>query len=157
LFNSARADETYELWAVSLSDDNSVASAYTVNDSGALLGQYCYASSGNCVWTLGMTTGCETGSEYPVLANTDTGSVQLKIKCGGRLPTGAYAYAFTDFDAIDKAVKNATRIGFAVPMQADEFRVVRFLLSGANAAINHMLQRAQAMKTGKHGTRDQIL
>lgn len=154
---SAQAGETYGSWSVALGDNSEFIYAATMNDSGALLGQFCYPDSGKCLWMLGMKTTCETGSEYPVLANTDTGAIQLKITCSGPLSNGFYLYAFTEFDAVDAAVAGGTRIGFAVPLQTDQFRVVRFLLSGAAAAIARMHEGARRLGSGRNGTRDQVL
>lgn len=156
---TAKADETYGSWSVALGDDRSFVYAATANDSGALLGEYCYPDKGSCIWILGTKTKCEDGHEYPVLANSDTGAVQLQVKCNGLAPNNLYSYAFTSFADVDQLVKGGTRVGFALPLQADEFRVVRFLLNGSNAAIDSMRGIATKMNVGrvrgKTGTRDQ--
>jgi hypothetical protein len=54
-----------DTWGTGVTDDGAALYAATVNDSGNLLGQYCAPSSGNCVWLLGMGTGCKEGDSYP--------------------------------------------------------------------------------------------
>jgi len=144
-------------WMVSTQSDTAVY-AVTVNDSGALLGQFCYPEQGSCMWLLGMTTGCEQGDRYPVLLNSDRGAQSVEIYCDGKLESGLYRYAFTDFDAMQNHVKDSTRIGFAVPLRSDQFRVVRFALDGAAPAIQSMRDAAQSKPTRtQRGTRDQVL
>lgn len=152
------AADNFGAWSVDMGDDHSFIYAATVNDSGGLLGEYCTPSEGSCMWVLGISTKCDTGHQYPVLANADTGAVELEIVCNGELPNGMYKYAFSSFDQIDSLVKAATRIGFAMPMQGDQFRVVRFQLNGASAAVASMRTAAEKMavrKSGSHSTRDQ--
>jgi len=144
-------------WMVSTQSDTALY-AVTVNDSGALLGQFCYPEQGSCMWLLGMSTGCQEGDKYPVLLNSDRGAQSVEIYCDGKLESGLYRYAFTDFDAMQNHVKDSTRIGFAVPLRADQFRVVRFTLDGATRAIQAMRDAAENKPTrARHGTRDQVL
>jgi uncharacterized protein YqjF (DUF2071 family) len=137
--------------------------AGTLNDSGALFGEFCFPESGSCVWLLGMSTICKEGDKYPVLANSDAGSEHLEIYCDQQLDDGLYRYVFANFDAVDDLVKKGTRIGFAIPLQVDQFKVVRFLLNGATPAITSMREIAekkvnpQKIKPKKNGTSDQYL
>jgi len=55
---------------------------------------------------------------------------------------GLYRYSFTNFDDIDGIVKRASRVGFAVPMEGDQFKVIRFSLFGANKALAEMQGQA---------------
>src|SRR5437667_8824905 len=125
-------------WAVDIKDPN-VFFAVTLNDSDHLIGQYCYTSEHSCVWLLAMSTRCKKGDTYPVLANSDAGAASLQLLCDGQLENGHYRYVFTGFDDVDKLVRDSkTRIGFAFPMEGDEFRVVRFDLRGAEKALTTM-------------------
>lgn len=152
VFPTVWADESYGSWGVGVGDDRSFLYAATVNDSADLLGQYCTPSEVSCMWLLGLSTKCETGHEYPLLANSDTGALQLEIVCSGPLPNGNYKYAFKNFDQIDELVKRAQRVGFAMPMQGDQFRVVRFMLNGATAAVTSMRTSAEKMAVKKSRT-----
>jgi hypothetical protein len=158
----AKAEETYGSWAVSLADDKSSVFAGTLNDSGGVLAEFCYPEKGSCIWTIGMSSSCEEGHEYPVLANSDASSAQLQVKCNGQIQDGKYSYAFTNFDDIDRIVKSSTRVGFAVPLQSDLFTVVRFSLTGSTSAVQRMRDVANTMNVGGKkkngtGTQDQTI
>ncbi len=114
--------------------------ASTQNDSGHVLGQWCYPADGQCFWLLGIRAGCEQGERYPVLVNSDSGSYSLEIYCNGPLASapGMYRYVFTEFDRITNPVMSSTRIGFAMPLKGDQFSVIRFDLNGAGAALRAM-------------------
>lgn len=140
--------------------------AATSSDSGNFFGQRCDASEGSCYYFLGLSNSCTEESSYPVLANSDAGSASMRLICKGST-TGdgpkMYRYFFSDFEAIDHLVRNATRVGFASPLQGDQFSVVRFSLQGAVTAITVMrnaAEKEQARKTqptpARRG-RDQIL
>ncbi len=134
-------------WTV-VTDDKTMMYAIVFNDSGALFGQYCYPEKGSCLWLISASTSCEKDHKYPVLANSDGGAVPLTLQCqgsiGGKGTEAKYAYVFTDFDEVSNLVKNATRIGFAVPLQADQFKVVRFEVDGSAEAITAMRNKASA-------------
>lgn len=152
-------DESFGSWSVGFVSDRTSLYAATINDSGALLGEYCTPSKGSCMWVLGMSTGCEEGSKYPVLANANTGAVELEIVCNGKILQDKWSYAFTNFEQIDALVKGGSRVGFAMPLQQDQFRVVRFLLNGASVAIARMRSTAERLNVQKvrdrTNTRDQ--
>jgi len=124
--------------------------AATVNDSGYLLGQYCFKSHKSCAYLLGMRVACKSGKSYPVLVNSDIGSHVLQIHCFDEIDSGLYRYAFTNFDEINNIIKDASKIGFAIPMQGDQFKVIRFSLIGANQAVAKMKSKANKVffKTG---------
>jgi|GEM_PF-1833401 len=112
--------------------------AATLNESGNAFGQYCFVGEGQCVYLLGIRTSCEKGSTYPVLMNSDSGSGPYSVYCNGPLDSGLYQYIFTEFEKIDGITKTANKIGFAFPLQGDQFQVIRFSLFGSNEAIKEM-------------------
>lgn len=124
-------------WDVDVTPDGSEEILYagTTNDSGAILGQFCVPSTDSCVWLIAMTTSCDEGHTYPVLANSDAGAAQLLVLCNAKLENGLYRYVFTDFDAVDNIVRKGSRVGFAAPLQSDQFKVVRFRLNGSIEAL----------------------
>lgn len=94
--------------------------AATVNDSGHVLGQYCFPASDACAYILGLLNKtCEKGSRYPLLANANTGSKNVEVYCNGPLNGGRYQYVFTEFDEIHRIVVQAERVGFAFPIAGD--------------------------------------
>ena len=128
--------------------DRSSLYAGSVNDSGHVFAQFCFATEGSCVWLVALSQACEQDSEYSVLANSDAGAVHLRVRCQGQLEGGRYRYVFTDFSEIDNIVRrNSSLVGFAIPLQSGEFVVVRFKLRGAVAAIDAMRAAAERRAT----------
>ena len=146
-------------WTYGRSDDQSMFYAFTTNDSGAILGEWCSAETGNCAWMIGTTTGCEHDSSYPVLANADQGSAPVTISCSGKIEgTELTRYLFTNFKDIENLVRKSQRIGFAMPMQEGQFKVVRFSLSGESNAVTSMEQLvSRHVKSSKPSTKDTVL
>ncbi len=155
LAGTARADEPIRIgdWLVNVNDSNTAIFAATENGAGSVFGQYCFPERQGCMYLLGLRTSCENGSEYPVLANSDSGAYPLTLRCFGANDTGVYEYAVTNFDLIDAAVRQSTRIGFAIPMQSDAFRVVRFSLIGAVKAMDGVRTAAEEIAAEKGAPR----
>jgi hypothetical protein len=134
--------QTFGDWKVDLSDPSLYAAA-TVNDSNHELGQYClFDKDSYCDWYFETDTTCTDGSKYPVLANADTEALYLEVVCLGEVK-GRYAYAFTDFDKVDKLIRASKQVGFAVPLQGDTFAVVRWNLNGVTNALSAMRTAAE--------------
>lgn len=116
--------------------------SFTTNDSGTMLGQFCWYDTELCQWLLGTTIPCNKEEIYPVLANASTGSYHFEMKCFGILPSmnEIYAYAFIKPEKIDDVIRSSTKIGFAFPLKNDNFKVSRFKLNGANKSCDFMLQ-----------------
>lgn len=145
--------ESFGNWMVGTIEGGEGFFAATVNDSNAVLGQYCYLESGDCLWLLATSTNCEEGERYPVLVNADAGSAQLELVCRkmGKKPR----YIFTNFDTIDKSIRNSAKyIGFAFPLQSGLFSVDRFLLDGAVESLARMraVAKGGSRKKGGGGT-----
>jgi hypothetical protein len=151
--------QTFGSWAVGVSGSSLYAA--TVNDSGNLLGQYCFPADGSCFWLLGMKTSCNEGDRYPVLANSDAGASHMEVLCSAKLDNGMYRYVFTDFDKVDAILSKGSRVGFAIPLDGDQFRVVRFNITDSNSAVARMkttAEKAQQLSPrSPSGTRDQTL
>ena len=122
-------------WLNGVTDDGESYYAATMNDSGNILGLYCYPASDNCIWLLGMSTACKEGDQYLVLSNSDKGSSPITLYCHRKLTNNVYSYAFTDFDLINNIVTKGIRVGFAVPLESDQFKVIRFNLSSSNVEL----------------------
>lgn len=154
---SARAQtQFYGDWSTGQTSSGDGFYAATINDSGNVLGQYCFPSAASCVYLLGMVTRCTKGKQYPVLVNATTGSFETQVYCGGPLEIGRYQYVFTQFDLMDNAVKKGTLIGFAVPLADGRFKVVRFKLIGSSKAIAALRAIAGSqVRPARQGTRDQ--
>lgn len=154
--------QTFGSWTT-ITNNREYLTALTQNDSGNVLGQWCYPSNGSCIWILALKTQCEKGSEYPVLVNSENwGSASLQVYCDGPLSNmpgpSLYRYVFTNFDGITNPVMKSPRIGFAFPLQGDQFTVVRFDLAGAPSALRAMrAAAANRVQPGRRGTLDEKL
>jgi hypothetical protein len=145
-------------WVTGRADDGTFFAA-TGNDSGALLGNYCAEGGESCLWQLGLNQACDPGSKNQLLVNADTGSTVIEVFCHGLAPTGKYRLIFSEYDKIDSVVKEASHLGFAIPLADGKFAVVRFGLIGSNQAIDDMVKsvkRASKSETAKppRGTKD---
>jgi hypothetical protein len=150
--------ETFGSWHTDTASTDVYAA--TVNDSGHVFGQYCYPREGSCLWMFSMGTACDRNDRYPALINSDAGALPVEIYCMGPLPKspGRYLYAFTEFDKMTELAVKASRIGVAVPLKSDQFRVVRFDMDGAREAILAMRAAASRKTTpAGRGTYDEKL
>lgn len=130
------AAQTLDGWTTG-SDAQGGVHASTMNESGYILGQFCDSRTGPCYWLLGMSARCKPGVRYPVLVNSDTTAQSLEVGCTGETAGqgGVYGLVFTDSEAMTGIITRSTRLGIAFPLKGDQFRVVRFDLSGAAAAL----------------------
>ncbi len=145
------AGQIYGAWLVDTTDDDAIFAA-TVDDNENILGQYCFIEKETCIWILGMSAACNEGEKYPVLINADTGAYQMHAYCNAQPKHKRYWYIFSEFGQIDAVVKKAMRINFSVPLQGDQFKVMKFDLNGSNEAIN--LLRTVAEKKRKNTPAD---
>lgn len=144
--------QAFGAWQTGVSTDNDQLYAATVNESGDLLGNYCYIATGNCVWVFATATICKLGQSVEMLANTDTGYEVVKAKCAGPYHWGGatlYRSVFTNTLKMLNLVQSANVLGFAIPLKGDQFRVVRFSLNGSNLAIKSILSEIQKLQHRK--------
>ena len=134
--------------------------AATVNDSGNYFGQWCDLEDRSCMYMVAMPTRCDDEESYPVLINSDTSSLSTTIVCKGKLSDSKlYRYAFGNFEQIDVIARKATRIGIAIPLAGDQFKVIRFSLQGAELSLTVMRAAADRAVPAQdqRNTRDQRL
>jgi len=129
---------TFKDWVVGSGDG--FVYAITLNKSENLFGQFCYYDSGKCFYIVSFDAACSKGDSYPVLINTDIGAGTKQIVCDTNINDSKNYRYFISYEDIDPLTKNAKKIGFAIPMQSDEFRAIRFSLDGASDSIRFMLQ-----------------
>ena len=143
-------------WTWSIEDPEMFYAA-TENSAGQALMQLCDTEDGTCFYAVGFDTTCDEGDSYPALVNADTGASSIQLLCGGKFRDGTNMMLVEDFDQIDGIVRKAKRIGFALPMQGDEFKAVRFSLKGSVAAIDAMRKvaaRGAAAQSGAKKAKD---
>ena len=148
-------------WVVDVSAGDDFTYAATSNDTGRLLAQFCYFNTGNCIWTLTMSTECDENVTYPVLVGAEKVAESMRIICVGQITgPGQYSYAFSDFDQIERVLRTTGRIGFAMAVEGDEFQVIRFdTKSAAAAALKaaDLAAKRSKVPTRNTNTRDRRL
>lgn len=145
-------------WMVGLSNDRDSTYAGNVNDSGSVLMETCSTSKDSCLWIVTLDSECKEGNTYPVLMNSEEGAAASSVKCMGESASGnTYRYLFTDWKTLEGVILKGKRVGFAFPMQSDQFTVVRFALEGideaAPAAEKLAAETRNAMSGGTRNTR----
>ncbi len=123
-------------WRVVRSGDGGALDAYTVNESGSMLGEHCNVNDHSCNWLVVTAIRCSGDDEYPVLGNASSGAVPLQVQCQGATDDAGsqFRYGFTDWQQLEALMQDAARVGFAMPMADDQFQVLRFSLTGRTAA-----------------------
>jgi hypothetical protein len=132
-------------------DDPEMQMAGTTNDDGHALMQFCYPESGNCLYAVGFDTQCTEGNSYPALVNADSGAAAIRFRYGGKLEDGTSLMLLEDFDQIDALIRKSNRIGFALPMEGDAFKAVRFSLRGSSDALDAMRKVAERASKNSRG------
>jgi hypothetical protein len=136
--NLAQAqDQRFDDWRVGVDGTAAGAYAATVNESGAVLGQAC-GPDGHCEYRMLSTLRCEPDAIYPGIANSDLGSFSLDLICRAGGEDGSHLLAIGPFETIDRIARGAARVGIAIPLDGNDFQVVRFSLVGATAAVTTM-------------------
>jgi hypothetical protein len=135
--NGYAAEKQFGDWAVGVLEDKTATYAATVNDSGALLSEVCLLESGTCFWVLVMDIRCEGDHQFPLLGSTASGATSLTVTCGGAAEKskGTYRYVFTDWKNFESLIEDSRLVSFAFPLESEQFRVVRFSLSGRADAM----------------------
>jgi hypothetical protein len=150
---------TIGAWEVGFTDDRTTVYAGTMNDSGSVLAETCATDKDSCFWILTTDSACEEGAEYPVLVNSDQSAVSAVVTCLGPADSKRdHRYRFNDWKSLEAVILKANKVGFAFPLQQDQFTVVRFSLDGV-AKASQMAERLalEARKSQAEGTRNVTL
>lgn len=119
--------------------------AYTGNNSGSTFGFLCGTES--CSAYLDTKDTCDEGVNIPMLINAESGSAYVLAKCAHIPQGGSVRYiAVIEDKQIATAISSGVAIGFAIPMQSGEFKVVRFSLDGALRATDLAVSAVKASK-----------
>ena len=117
---------------------------------------YCFEA---CDFYLNTRTRCEEKAKIPVLINSDSASTYVTSSCI-HLRQGAairYVFAIRDADVVT-AISSGQIIGFAMPLEGGDFKVVGFSLDGALAATRKAVDGMKARpKVRDTGLRDRTL
>lgn len=132
---------TTKNWVVNTDNDKFYFTASS-NEAAHLLGQYCYIAPETCYYTVAFNITCKKGESYPVLVSTELGAEHMNAVCSNTSGS-PHLLVLDNFAVIDRLVRNASRIGFAMPLNNDQFKISRFDLTGAAHAIDLMRGAAE--------------
>lgn len=137
---SSSAQTMVGKWQVDTrSEDLRVAKTY--NDDGTGAGVLC--TSVGCSAFLTADRKCDENVSYPILSNSSVGSETFKASC---ITIAKKQYLLLDnLDMAIRLFNSGGIVGFALPLDAGQFYVVRFSTEGAHDAI----QSVQAMPPSK--------
>lgn len=149
----AQAQSRYGDWTVEAADSDTAIAA-TRNDSGQWFGKVCWVSTQNCVWALSTADTCKEGDSYVGLINANSGAVEMKFLCSGKVKEGQLL-VMQDYEKMNSISANDPALGIAMPMQNGTFKVLRYSLEGSHQAT----QAAESLvvRASKASTREQVL
>lgn len=117
-------------------NDNSITGlqiAKITNSTSSTTGVLCYLKSETCSAYLVVDAICEEDVTVPLMVNSKIGALPISAKC---TKFGESHYlVINEFDSIIQAFQGGGEIGFAMPMESGQFKVVRFNTIGATEAI----------------------
>ena len=126
---------TYGDWTVMLSEERTDLIAATSQDDDKFLAYRCFTSEGKCAHVIVTATRCEEGGNYPVLINASSGSLTVDCLCSEN-ENGTYELVPKNFDNFHNTLTESSGyIGFAIPLESGQFKVIRFSLNGAKRAM----------------------
>lgn len=145
-------------WTAGVTDTGTESFALTINQDGAVFGQWCSTSTADCYWAAASTIKCEEGARYPILINAQPEATHAELVCNKsfRLQGKTYwSYLFTEFKPIDNVARTARIFGIAMPLASGRFEVLRFDATGAVDALAKSHRAAR--ETTSTSTRSQSL
>lgn len=131
-------------WKITI--DKTSQLAETTNDSNSSAGVLCFTSDKSCAAYISADIGCDENSKYPLMINAKTGANSLTATCMTFAKTQFLIIG--DLNMAVAAFESGSDVGFAIPMQSGQFRVVRFNSVGATAAIRQARTFDQSKSTG---------
>jgi hypothetical protein len=122
-------------WAVNFSiADMRIAS--TTNSAGATAGVACFVKRSECQAYIAPNFTCAQNAMVPMMINSAVGAYPLITRC--EHIDELHLLVIDEFDSAIEAFQSGGEIGFALPMQSGEFRVLRFSTIGATLAVKEV-------------------
>jgi hypothetical protein len=115
----------------------------TTATSDASFGQVCREGE-DCGWARVNAGSCDAGDRFPALATSSTSAITLEPVCKQPFGAGMAPFSFSRPQHLEAALRNETRFGLELPLQADRIRVPSFDLTGSTAAIERAKARDAA-------------
>lgn len=138
--NSAWADEKIGDWRF-VDSIHGLHIANTTNSSSVTAGIICVTGSELCSTYISTSTECEIDGVYPMLINSSIGAYQVRATC--TLIAEEKYLLFEEFQETRSAFESGGEVGFVLPLENGNFRVMRFSTKGATAAIKRAMTKIQ--------------
>ena len=136
-------EEQYADWTVMTGDGkpHRYNAITTSTDGDGFLVYSCHVDD-TCYLTMLSTAGCDVGSSYPMLMNSDSGASAVNSTCiEYHSDLDSSEYSFSDPDAVlAETVFNDMRVGIAIPLADGKFTALRFSLMGSQEAMARVVQ-----------------
>jgi hypothetical protein len=139
LFSYAEKSKSGD-WVLDLDNTSGLTQAFTANQSGSTFGFICSISSNGCFYYFSPQATCEAGAAGGILINLDAGALSATTECA--ILGSSYYSLIKETKDIHLAIIGSNNIGIAIPMKDGQFKVVRFSLRGAEAAIRAAAEHA---------------
>lgn len=112
--------------------------ASTQNASGSELGVLC-TDKESCFAYYQDDTQCKAENVYPLLWNSDSGSLLLTATCTSIGASGTYLLVFDKFETVRDYMLKDQSTGIAIPLASGQFKVLKFSLNGSNEAMSALV------------------
>lgn len=122
-------------------NDNTIAGvqiAKVTNSTRSTVGVICSVDVDSCDAYLAIDVTCEQEVVTPMMINSKIGAFPVTTKCTKM--GESQLLLITEFDRVIQAFQGGGDVGFAMPMESGQFKVVRFGSTGATAAIKSARQ-----------------
>jgi hypothetical protein len=129
--------KTFEDWFVTKAKNGDTVAGVFVEDGSQqrFLGARCFVESKKCVHLLVTGTRCDDNMKIPMLMNAKTGSALINATC--HVNGSRYELLLSPYDSVRSGLTSGDMVGFALPLESGQFRVIRFSLKGAVDALNY--------------------
>ncbi|WP_420383225.1 hypothetical protein [Novosphingobium sp.] len=128
--NQSFAQNQHHDWTTQIGDDKRSVFAANTNADGSVLMENCNVDTKKCTWLMGGDTSCDNDKSAPALLNSDKYAGSIDLICRGEVNKGLYAYAFSDWKALESLIKESKNLAIAVAIGNNNFKVFRFSLFG---------------------------
>ncbi len=126
---------------IQASDSRDYIAVTGIDDYSKMLGYRCYADSQECAHILVADITCENEADTPLLINSDHSALAMNAIC---VDAGdSHELLLTDFENTHTILLEANVVGFAIPMESGQFKVIRFSLQGSRKAMEYVEKKIQ--------------
>jgi hypothetical protein len=129
------AEVTFGDWSVVRADNGDMVAGTHQDNYSKVLIYRCFKSQKQCAHVVIVDVECDDGHSYPILVNSSHAALSMDAVCS--VNDGRGELVLSEFDAVHEILQKADVVGFAVPMQSGQFKVVRFSLNGSARAMEH--------------------